>query len=179
MTIKVTGLREVEAQLAELGSRTGTRILRRAMMLGAVPIEQHAERTVAGWPRGSGALHQSIGRRFYLSSGTPVSEASLPPMGNRFAVQIAPLRKNRTALALYAMHYGKRIKGIFYGHLLEFGHMKRQGKKLVGPVGRVPARPFLLLALQSEASAAVNIMANELRAGIERELRKRARRSRA
>lgn len=179
MTITVSGLREVEAQLAELGARAGTRILRRAMMLGAVPIEQHAERTVAGWSRGSGALHQSIGRRFYTGAGTVGTDANLPPMGGRFSVQIAPLRKNRTALALYQLHYGRRIKGIFYGHLIEFGHMKRAGKKRFGPAGKVPPRPFLLPALQSEAQSAVNIMANEVRAGIERELRKRARKSRA
>lgn len=185
--VQVRGLKEIEQQLIMLGSKAGTKILRRAMLKATEPIAEHAKQTVAGWEGGSGALHLSIARRFTAGRAKSFfSEFLLPALGGRFNVEIAPRRKNRTAVALHNLFYGRRRKGIFYGHLLEFGHrigtrstgwlhkLSGRGKKGGQSLGRVAAKPFLKPALDARGSEAINIMAEELRVGIDRELRKRA-----
>ena len=172
MEIKVHGLKEIEAQLIALGSKEGTKIVRASMLKASEPILNRARSNVAAIPGGSGALHQSLGMRFFANA-RPVSEAGLPTLGGKMSVQIAPLRKDRKAIALYNLVYKPRRqrKGIFYGHLVEFGHrIVRGGQQR----GSVPARPFLKPALDSGGTVAVAIFARELQERIARQLKKNA-----
>jgi hypothetical protein len=168
MDIKVSGLKEIEKQLSELGSKTGTRILRASMLAANKPILEQAKANIASIQNGSGSLHQSMGARFFAGQ-KQVNDAGVPQMGGRFSVQTAPIRKNRAAIALHNLVYGRRRKGIFHGHLLEFGHKTVNGKQ-------VPSRAFLRPALQSKGASAVALLAEQLRIRIDRQLRKNAKR---
>ena len=189
MEIKLTGLKEVEARLVELGSKVGGKIARAAMLRAAKPIADQAKHNAAMWVDGSGAISHSIGRRFFAGKRAVVSESgevNLATDGSRMSVQIAPMRKNKTAIALHNLYYKRRIKGIFYGHLLEFGHklMRRTGetksyfkrgrlltKRLTAQVGTVAPKPFLAPALKSRAQEAVSMLAGEMQKGIEKYLK--------
>lgn len=160
MQIKLSGLKEVEAQLRKLGSKEGTKVLRAAMLRAAKPIEDQAKSNAAAISEGSGALALSIGRRFVV--GKQKAFALLPDMGGRFTVLIAPLIKSRTAIALYNLFYHRKRRGIFHGHFAEFG-TKRSRKQ-----------PFLKPALDSKGPQAVAVLADEIRKGIESLLRRRA-----
>lgn len=160
-TIKVTGLKEIERQLQNLGSKDGTRVLRAAMMRAAEPIQKQAQVNAAHLPSGSGALEKSIGRRFLVGQQRQTGEF-LPALGGRFSVIIAPLKKSRVAVALYNLFYRRKRRGIFHGHLVEFG-TKRSKKQ-----------PFLAPALNARGSQAVDVLADEIRKGIERLLKRRA-----
>lgn len=161
MTIKVSGLKEVEKQLQTLGSRDGTRVLRAAMMRAAEPIQKQAQMNAAALPDGSGALEKSIGRRFVV--GKQQSSLFLPDMGGRFSVIIAPLKSNRVAVALYNLFYRRKRRGLFHGHFVEFG------------TNRSKKQPFLAPALNARGAQAVGVLADEIRKGIDRLLKRRAR----
>lgn len=172
MEIKVKGFKEIDAQLTALGSKTGSKILRASMLKASEPILSRAKSNVAAIPTGSGALHESLGKRFFAGKSQS-NELDLPNLGGRFSVSIAPLRKSRTAIALYNLIYRKRTKGIRHGHLIEFGHrIVTRGKKIVK--GSVPARPFLKPAIDSAGTTAIALLARELEVRIARQLRKNA-----
>jgi len=156
--IKVTGLREIERQLKELGSKTGTKILRASMLAANKPILEQAKSNVAGISGGSGALHKSMGDRFYAGKAPADGLFDVPSMGGRFSVITAPMKKNRTAVALYNLVYKRKRRGIFHGHFLEFGTEK------------IKARPFLKPALDSKGPGAVQSLADELRKRIAKQL---------
>jgi hypothetical protein len=194
MEIKVSGLKEIEAQLVALGSKTGTRILRASMLAAAKPITEQAKSNVAAIQGGSGALYQAIGQRFFIGNKAGTGELGLPAMGGKFSVKIFPFSKNRTAIALHNLVYGRKRKGIFYGHLIEFGHkiVRRTGetstsrgrrgrsytKYLTRELGSVPAHPFLGPALRSKGAASVQLLADELRVRIDKQLSANARKAR-
>lgn len=159
MSIMVTGLAELDANLVKLGQVAGAKAMRGALFVASRPILDQAKANIAAWPKGSGALSLAMGRR-YKTSGLDVS-------GSRFAVTIGPKAKARTAIALYNLSYKRKrpVKGIFYGHLLEFGHKDRAGHA-------VAAKPFLLPALQAKQQEAVQLLADKLKQNIERALAK-------
>jgi hypothetical protein len=159
MTIKVTGLREVDAQLLKLGSKDGTKVLRSGMLRATKPIEQQAEANAAAIPGGSGALEKAIGRRFLIAGRAVFSEGALPNMGGRFSVVIAPFKNSRVAIALYNLFYRRKRRGIFHGHFVEF---KNSG-----------GRKILSRALNTRGAEAVQSLAREIKVGIERLLRRR------
>jgi HK97 gp10 family phage protein len=152
MQIKVSGLKEVEAQLIKLGSVEGTKVLRAAMLRATKPIETQAKANAGAIQKGSGALQRSIGRRFVI--GNNLRAFFLPPLGGKFTVLIAPIKSNRVAIALYNLFYGRKRKGLFHGHLVEFGTQRSR------------AQPFLLPALHARASEAVQSLASEIERGI-------------
>jgi hypothetical protein len=168
--MKVEGLTEVEANLAMLGSKVGTRILRRSMLNGADPILEKAKANVAAIERGSGALHKSMGKRFLVGRQKHATNA-LPAMGGNFRVQILPFSVSRVAIALYNMFYDRRAKRLSYAHLLEFGFTHKGGK-------RIRKQAFMGPALDSQSGNAVSIFARDMKDGIAKALKPLARKSR-
>lgn len=176
MQIKVTGLKEVERELLKLGSKDGTRVLRAAMLRAATPIERAAKANAAALPEGSGALEQAIGKRFSVGKAKTFTGVTLPELGGRFTVEVAPLRKSRVAIALHNLFYGRRRKGIFYGHLLEWGHRIARGGHLRKrdrsgggkgtEAGFVQPRRIFGPALQAKGAIAVQSLADEIKKGI-------------
>lgn len=160
MQIKVSGLKEIEAQLLKLGSVEGTKVLRAGMLRATKPIEDQAKSNAAAISEGSGSLEKSIGRRFVV--GTKSSLFSfLPPLGGKFTVLITPIRKSRVAVALHNLFYHRKVKGIFHGHFVEFG------------TARSRSQPFLRPAIDTRGTQAVQALAGEIKRGIERLLAKR------
>jgi hypothetical protein len=160
-TVKVTGLKEVEQQLLKLGSKDGTRVLRAGMMRATRPIQDQAQTNAGRIAKGSGALALSMGRRFVVGKlGGGFFSSILPSLGGTFTVVIAPMKKNRVAVALYNLFYRRKRRGIFHGHFVEF----RKG-----------GTPFLKPALDSRAPQAVQSLAGEIRKGIASLLKRRAR----
>lgn len=182
--IKVRGLKELDAELAKLGKQDGLRILRRAMLVAADPVEKTAKQNLAKHRR-SGSLEQSVGKRF--SKGRKkFSLATLDVLGGVFTVEIGPLRRNRPATALHNLVYGRRRKGIFHGHLLEWdhraasgGHLRKKNRTGGGrgkTIGVVRGSHFMRNALQAHSSTLLSAMAREIERGIERLYRRRAKR---
>lgn len=158
MQIKVSGLKEVEAELQKLGSKEGTRVLRSAMLRATKPIEDQAKANAAAWEKGSGSIEKAIGRRFVVgkSDGPRIFGIELPSLGGVFTVVITPILKSRVAIALHNLYYHRKRRGIFHGHFLEF-----------------KGRPFLKPALDARGAQAVSALAGEIKAGIERLLERR------
>jgi len=161
--IRVTGLKEVGGVLKELGDKSTTRVLRKAMIKALDPASQAAKQDV---PVASGALRQSITRRFLAGSSSRAAKG-LPRLGGRFRAQLYPARKAKRAISKYERYYGRPAKaGIRHGHLVEFGFRARNGRQ-------VAAHPFLRPALEQNAADVVSRFADEMRAGIDREIIKR------
>lgn len=162
MQIKVSGLKEVEAQLLKLGSREGTKVLRAGMLRATKPIQDAAKANASVIPTGSGALEKSIGRRFEIAGRGVFAEGLLPNLGGKFNVAIAFLKGSRVAVALYNLFYHPKRKrrGIFHGHFVEFGI-------------RGPARHILKRALDARGSQAVQSLAHEIQRGIDNLLKRR------
>lgn len=177
MKIEVRGLKEVDAQLAALGKKDGTRIVRRALLLAGESIKQQAKANLNAASH-SGALRESIGVQFKIGkltqteSATAIS-ANLPSLGSRFAAVIAPLRKAKTAMALYNLVHKRKRSGIYHGHFLEWGTKASSKRK-----GSTRAKPFLRPALQSSAGEATRIFAREVDAGITQQLKRNAKKAR-
>lgn len=157
--IKVTGLKELQKKLIEIGSVSGTKSMRASMMAATKLIQDRAKSTA---PRRSGALATAIGRTFSVknSSGSIFTgEGS----GARFSVLIGPKVKNKTAVALYNLVYKRKRprRGIIHGHFLEFGTARG-----------VKATNWLRNALQTVAQQSVDKLAEQLKRRIEVAARK-------
>jgi len=167
MKIEVTGLQDAEEAMLRLGSKDGTKVLRRSMLKANEPILARAKANAAALTRGSGALQKSLGMRFVVGQQNRPT-VLLPPLGGRFTVQVMPMAGNRTAIALYNLAYRRRIGGIWYGHLIERGFKHRSGRQIA-------ARPFLAPALHAETNNAIGIFVREMGLGIERATKRQAR----
>lgn len=161
MDAKIRGLAEVDQALAEIGAVAGSKVMRSSMFTATKPLLERA-RTNA--PVRSGALKHSLTRTFSVkgSAGTFLFGDRA---GSKFAIQVAPKTRNRTAIALYNLVYRlkKPRRGIYHGHFQEFG--TKSGTKRT---------EFLKRALQSTANECINMLAVTLKKRIER-VRKRTR----
>lgn len=158
ITLRIKGLAELDAKLKQLSTLAQERALRRAMFR---PMERVLKTAQANAPRRSGALRLALTRMFTSArKGFAVNNAR----GLAARVAIAPRLKDPRAIALYNLSYGrrKRIRGIFYGHFLEFG--TRKGTR---------ATHFLGNALRAHAQHVIDEFAQELERAIERELKRR------
>ncbi len=158
--ISVTGLKELQKRLIEIGSVSGTKIMRSAMFAATKPILDKAK---ANAPERSGALRAALARTF----GVAARSASLfsgEGSGSRFSILIGPKVRNRTAVALYNLVYNPKRprRGIFHGHFTEFG--TRTGTQ---------ARHWLRSALESSSRAATSLLAEALKKKIEAAAKKR------
>lgn len=160
MTIKVTGLKELQARLIEIGSVAGTKAMRSAMFTASKPI---LDRAKANAPVRSGALKQAISRTFAVRSmGGAYNFGEVP--GSRFSILVGPKSKNRVAVTLYNLVYKPRRqrRGIYHGHFLEFGTARGTRRT-----------DFLRRAIESSANEAVSRLAEALKKRIEAAARKR------
>lgn len=148
MDIKVHGLKELQKKLIEIGSVSGTKSMRSAMMTATKEIQDRAKSTA---PKASGALSESIGRTFSFKNDT-----SILNRGSRFTVSIGPKLRNRKAIVLYNLIHKRNRRGIYHGHFVEFGT----------DFGVRPTH-WLRNALQSTATHSVNKLAEALKKRIE------------
>ncbi|MEO1035225.1 MAG: HK97-gp10 family putative phage morphogenesis protein [Pseudomonadota bacterium] len=141
--IRIEGLSELEDALADLGAKTGIKMIRRALLRGGREVVKAARAKV---PVGTGALRRSIGistRRGRFGSAVAVA-------------YIGPKPRNKAAVALAQRGGQRSIKGIFYGHIVE------QGSRRSRP------QPFLRPALDENIDRVVGAFVGELRKGLNR-----------
>lgn len=127
--VEVKGLRELEARLLELDALAAQKLLRRAARRSMIQLERQATSNAESFAR-SGALAESI------------KIVNVKPKGNEtVAVQVGPKKKDRRAVALQNIYYGRKRKGIFYGHLVEFDRGVRgiSGRRVSGKPWFTPA----------------------------------------
>lgn len=181
MEMKLDGLKEVEQALIRVGALAGQKIMRQALFHASKPILDAARQNVRGIEGGSGALHEALGRTFQK----PTSGVSLSG-GGRFLVQVGARIGVRRAIALHNLFYRRSRRGIFYGHLVEFGHrvghrgtgrlarLNRAGKFGKGgtAAGFVRPQPFLRPAMESKSLQATFIFTNQMKRRVERALKK-------
>lgn len=132
-SVQFRGFKEVDQALADLGAVTGERIMRSSLMQAVVPIESRAKQGLS-MIGGSGALSKAT-RRVYMKSGSNAL-GGIKSSGTRFVVAVAPKVKDSTAIALANLKYKRKraIRGIFWGHLIEWGH--RIGNRATGRLTR-------------------------------------------
>jgi hypothetical protein len=166
-TVNMRGLREVDERLASVGQLAGERVMRAALRAASRPIIASAKDKAAALagsqdigtrkprPSGSGALSKAI-RAVFLRP-TNLGSAGSFGGGSRFAVTIAPKVKDRAAIALANLTYKRKrpFRGIYWGHLVEWGHASR-GR------GSVPGRGIFRSALYGNASQAASIFQEEI-----------------
>lgn len=166
--VKLKGLRDIEDRLATLGSVGGEKVMRSVLYAATKPIEAAAKSNAQALigssdpkrPSGSGALAKSI-RRVYLRLRGLVSG------GQRFTVSVAPKAKDRVAVSLANLVYKRKrpIKGVFWGHLVEWGHKSRG-------TASVPGRNIFRRAIDSTRATAVGIFEREIARRVERAVRR-------
>jgi hypothetical protein len=131
-TQSVKGLKEVDDALVKLGAVAGERVIRSTLFTASKPILDQTVSNISVIQRGSGALAKAT-RRVYLRGrgGTSLFGSS----GSRFVVSIAPKAKDRVAVALANLFYKRKrpIRGVFWGHLVEWGFSHfRSGRHISG-----------------------------------------------
>lgn len=161
--IKLEGLAECMARLDELGALGQQKLLYRVLAKAAKPISVAAASNARRFNR-SGALAKAVKvARIKRLKGEQVAK-----------VVVAPTVKDRTAIYAYNAFYGRKIKGIFYGHLVEWGH--RVGTKATGWLakrgrasnrsqggGKVGQKPWFTPAVRQTERQAVDTFMAEMR----------------
>lgn len=187
-SVELKGLKEVDERLVLLGAVAGEKVMRSTLFVAVKPIMDQAIANAAAIPTGSGALAKSI-RRVYLKPTSRLTSLT-GGSGSKFTVAVAPKTKDRTAVALANLYYGRKkpIRKIIWGHLVEWGHRignKNTGRltrattakgllrtRLHGGLGRVPGKLIFTRAAQSRAAEAIEIFRNRIGKAIDRALKR-------
>lgn len=142
INMEVTGLKELEARLLELDTLAAKRLLTRATRRSLIKLERRATANAESLSR-SGALAESI------------RIVTVKPKGSEtVAVQVGPKKRDRRGVALHNLYYKRKRKGIFYGHLIEFGH--RVGTRSTGWLVSLSRRRRASSAPRTSGSGTVN-----------------------
>lgn len=148
-----TGVEALQANLKRLEAVAREKALLRGMRRAFRPVLIAAQ---ANAPRRSGALR--------LSLGIVSRKSAALGRGVAASVYVTPRSRYGRAVALYNFDYGrqsrKRIRGIFYGHFMEFGT-----KRGIQP------RRFLHRAVQANAQRVIDLFGVELEKEIKKALR--------
>jgi hypothetical protein len=160
--IQVTGLKELEARLLELDAVAGKKLLTRTTRRSLLQFRKQAVANARSGSR-SGALAEAI----KIVTVTPRATQTV-------AVQVGPKKKDRRGVAVHNVFYSRRRRGIFYGHLVEFGFTAR-GRA----ARRVPGRPFLQPAWDATRAAIPTEFRRILAQALDRIARRSAQRSSA
>lgn len=165
MDLKVTGIRETVANLVKLGPLVSRRIGRTAMRKAMEPVLASA-RSNAVRSAKSGSLVAAMKTRVQTADQLPRGIFGIGNTKDAVRGSVVPVGKDSKAVGLYRLHYKPKraIKRIRHGHLVEFGTKRSR------------AVPFMKPALQQNAQRVVDVLAGEMKAGIDRELRRGRRR---
>jgi hypothetical protein len=157
--LNIEGLKELEARLLELDALAGKRLLTRVTRRSLIPLRRAASNNARVQGR-SGALGESVRIVTVTPRGT-----------NAVEVQVGPKQKDRKGVALHNVYYTRRRRGIFYGHLVEFGFTTRgrSGRKVAG-------RPWFNPAWNATRTGIVPEFKRILALGLDRIARRAAQR---
>lgn len=163
VTLQVKGLKEMDERMKLLGSIAGEKVMRSVLFSAAKPMLEQTLANIDAIPRGSGALKKAT-RRVYLRPTGRAGSSS----GSRFVVAIAPKTKDSVAIALANLKYKRKrpVRGIFWGHLMEWGFNHRGGIRVAG------RRMFSFAAKGARAQESIALFAKLLGPRIERALKR-------
>lgn len=152
-SLRLDGIDQVLRRLEGLSPIAREKALRGAMFKAMRPVLQAV---VATTPRRSGALRLAM-KRVYLR---PTARQLVDNLAARVAV--APKARDRRALALANFSYGrtKRLRGVYWGHFVEFGTKR----------GIKPGR-FMQRAIQANAQQVIDIFADDIEKQVRRQLK--------
>ncbi len=166
--LSVKGLPEAFARLDEMAALGQQKLLMRILRKASKPVAEAASTNARKFGR-SNALAVSV-------RGVQIKR---PPRGASRAevarVSVAPVYKDSTANYAHNAFYGRKRKGVFYGHLLEFGHrvgtrrtgylqkLNRPNSQRSGGSGQVAARPWFRPAVSANTAQASSIFLEEVR----------------
>lgn len=166
--VSLKGIADVESRLVTLGKVGGEKVMRSVLYAATKPILDTAKANAGALigspnpkkPSGSGALQKAIRRVYMRPTG-------LAAGGSRFVVSVAPKSKDRVALALANLVYKRKrpIRGVFWGHLVEWGHKGRGGSDVAG-------KNIFRRAIDSTRSTAISIFERELAKRVDRAVRR-------
>jgi len=145
-TIKLEGLKELDAKLAKMETKVGFKTLRSAMMESAKPTFAAAKRNAQG-----------TGIKGFDAGATAAAMGRFTKKINNKRVQlfIGPKNKSKKALNLWNAKHGGNAKRLNHFHLVEFGSLKGPAQPFMRPAfeatKRTMARDFgKILARQIE-----------------------------
>lgn len=174
--VKLEGLQEAFARLEELGALGQQKQVLTILRRSARPTLRAAQSSARGL-NGSGALSKAMKVAKVRSlKGDEVAR-----------VVVSPTVKDKTAIFVHNSFYNRKRKGIFYGHLVEWGHrigtratgwLQKQGRGGKGgtAAGRVPARPWFTPAVRGTENQVVQIFLAEMRKAATRVERRKGQR---
>ena len=143
--LELLGDKELKKALKTLGPRVAKRVLKKALMAGALPPLKSARSNV---PVDEGLLKKSLGRVVKVSR----KGAGVARIGARTHIE--------------ADVDGQKKVPWRYAHLVELGHQDQNGH-------HVPAHPFLRPAADETASASLQAMKDKFAEGVAAEAKKR------
>lgn len=168
--VSVSGLKELEAGLAELSKATARNTMQRALTKAAEPMRQAAERNA---PERTGALKRSIivTSRTNNRIGKKEYGATLAAGGTR-AQAVSALRDARRAKG-----YGESFAEVYMGPAK--GSARDAIKALVQEFGsrKQAAQPYMRPAFDAEAQGAIDRVAGELSTEIDKSVQRARRRA--
>lgn len=186
LSISFSGFKEIDENLVRLGQVAGEKVMRSSLFVAMKPIEERAKAGLSAIPNGSGALAKAT-RRVYLRPGTRLPDGSRSS-STRFVVAVAPKIKDSVAIALANLHYKRRkpIRGVIWGHLLEWGHrvahrstgrLSRKAGAHVGG-GRVRGLRIFTKAFEGGSLEAATIFRREIEKRVVAALKRATRKAR-
>ncbi|MBL8576134.1 MAG: HK97 gp10 family phage protein [Mesorhizobium sp.] len=148
--VDIEGLQELQRALQQFTKATARRVLERALLKAAKPIEHDAENNA---PVATGELKRSIESKVLKRSpGKQAFARTMSAGGSRAEAAAAA----RAANARNAESAAVRISAIVpHAHLVEFGTVK------------MPAKPFLAPAMRAGRTGAISTIKVELKREIE------------
>jgi hypothetical protein len=166
--VSFSGFKEIDENLERLGEVAGEKVIRSSLFTAIKPIQDRVESGLAAIPTGSGALKKAV-RRVYLRPGSVVGGQRTS--NTRFVVAVAPKVKDQVAVALANLHYKRKrpIRGVFWGHLLEWGHRLARG-------GQVRGRRIFTKAFESGSLEAASIFRRVIEQRVKSALKRAAKR---
>lgn len=161
--VKLEGLQEAFARLEELGALGQQKQVLTVLRRSARPTLRAATSAARGL-NGSGALAKAMKvAKVKTLKGQEVAR-----------IVVAPTAKDRTAVFVHNAFYNRKRRGIFYGHLVEWGHrigtratgwLQKQGRGGKGgtAAGRVPGRPWFTPAVMATRNDVTTIFLAEMK----------------
>lgn len=179
VTIKIEGLKELDAALGALPKATGKNVLRRVLKRAGEPIAEAARRKVPA-EKSTGNLKRSITVSTKLANdvGKTAFAEVMRTTGDRTAARAA-LRDARRAGGLGGGAYVEMYVGPGrqpHAHWIEFGTGERFHKSGKS-VGRVTAQPYMRPAWDSQKRMALEIIIRDLGDEIEKAAQRIARKA--
>jgi HK97 gp10 family phage protein len=153
-TITVEGLKQLDKQLAGLGTKVGLKALRGGMMAASKPMFVAAKANAAGL----GTEGQDAG-----STAAAMGRFTKKLSPTKTALFIGPKNASKRAVALWNAKHNREVKRLGHFHLMEFGSIHNK------------ASPFMRPAFDTTAFLVVNLFGRELRKSIAKAVRKNAR----